>query len=275
MSVARWFASPEDWSLLRVRGEDSAKFLQSFCTNDVQRLSVSETCEALFTDVKARVIAYAWVVRRDNGFDVLLGSHRAPELAAHLDRYLIRERVTLEPTEAPLAVVVACGECDALAGLASAAIAGLGPDCVAFYGEPTDTGVLAATLGAKGFARLDAAAWHAERVRARQPLDHVDVDTRNLPQELDRDARAISFTKGCYLGQEPVARIDALGQVNWRMRVVQLASEVASGAELTRAGKTVARVTSCAAIEEGALALAYVRREHAASGTALDAATVL
>jgi folate-binding protein YgfZ len=273
MSNDRWCATPGGWSVLRVRGEDSGKFLQSFCTNDVQKLAPGETCEAFFTDVKARVLAYAWVARRVEGFDIVLGSPRAPELATHLDRYLICERVTLDPVESDV-VVVRC-EHSVPAAIDRVAIQGLGPGSWAYYGPAPAVAALIAALETSGFVRLDSPAWNAERVHARQPLDFLDVDTRNLPQELDRDALAISFTKGCYLGQEPVARIDALGHVNWRMRVVRLAGEVAPGAELTHHGKTVARVTSCAPVDEGAVALAYVRREHAAAGSALDGATVL
>ena len=74
----------------------------------------------------------------------------------------------------------------------------------------------------------------------------VDFDDRNFPQEVGRNEQAISFTKGCYLGQETVARIDALGHVNQRLAGVRFAGTNVpdAGNELTYAGKTAGQVTS-------------------------------
>ena len=66
------------------------------------------------------------------------------------------------------------------------------------------------------------------RIEAGTPLFKVDFDDSNLPQEVGRDAEAISFTKGCYLGQETVARIDALGHVNQRIVGVQFTGQRSS-----------------------------------------------
>jgi folate-binding protein YgfZ len=80
------------------------------------------------------------------------------------------------------------------------------------------------------------------------PRYGVDFTEENLPQEVGRDREAISFTKGCYLGQETVARIDALGHVNHRLVGVRFfGSEVpASGTELTRECRIVGSGTSAA-----------------------------
>jgi hypothetical protein len=95
-----------------------------------------------------------------------------------------------------------------------------------------------------------------------------------LPQEASIDARAISFKKGCYLGQETVARLDALGQV--QKRLVQLVFESVPNIELPYTieadGKEVGRLTSLAATEQGGVGLAMVRRGHFAVGTWLDLA---
>ena len=108
------------------------------------------------------------------------------------------------------------------------------------------------------------------RIALHVPLDGVDVDDRNLPQEVDRNTLAISFKKGCYLGQEPVARIDALGRVNWQLRCVRIEGPAPlPGVELTLGEKPVGRVTSIVATESGSLALAYVRREHSSAGSEL------
>lgn len=243
-----------DWSDLTAEGPDAGRFLHSFCTNDVLRLSVGDACEAFFTDVKARVVAYGWVFRADGElFRVILSSPRAEELRNHLDRYLIREKVTLSAA-APRGYALLLGDPRA------------GVPVVAFGAnarlEPLDA-IAAGPAGA-------AAAFEALRIARRVPLDRIDVDERNLPQEVDRNESAISFTKGCYLGQEPVARIDALGRVNWLLRTVAVdGPPPAAGAALLAGESPVGRVTSSVATARGALALAYMRREHAAMATRL------
>ena len=119
-------------------------------------------------------------------------------------------------------------------------------------------------------------AFAAARIEAGFPLFGVDFNEENLPQEVGRDVQAISFTKGCYLGQETVARIDALGHVNQRLVGVRFVGSdmPAGGLELTRDGRIVGSVTSAAFSPKFGLpiALAMVRRESNSPGTRLDSA---
>ncbi|MEN0110501.1 MAG: hypothetical protein AAF805_07225 [Planctomycetota bacterium] len=254
----------DDWSAVEAIGPDAAKFLNGFCTNDVAKLAEGESCEAMFTDVKARVIAHAWVARiGEERFVSLLSSDRAETLAAHLDRYLIRERVELTVLPStPWKLCRASGDAD-----------------VAVAIDAFGAGVVASPLAMTADAGGEPMAPDSfERIRIARgvPRDGVDVDERNLPQEVDRNDLAISFTKGCYLGQEPVARIDALGRVNWLLRGLRVAaSPPARDAEIVIDGKRVGRVTSSAPLEGDAtasVALAYVRREHAAEGGVAEVA---
>jgi folate-binding protein YgfZ len=123
-------------------------------------------------------------------------------------------------------------------------------------------------------------AFEIARIEAGIPFYGLDISDKNLPQEVNRDAQAISFTKGCYLGQETVARIDALGHVNRVLVGVRFAGTVPppTGTEVFPAdgqgseGKsTIGAVTSAAYSHRlGApLALAYVRRGHNQTGTQL------
>ena len=106
--------------------------------------------------------------------------------------------------------------------------------------------------------------WNALRIESGWPLFGVDFDGSNLPQEVARDAQAISFRKGCYLGQETIARIDALGHVNKRLATVKFAGDEPPppGAELTADGQPAGHVTSsCWSPKLGRpLALAMIRR---------------
>ena len=104
----------------------------------------------------------------------------------------------------------------------------------------------------------------------------MDITEKNLPQEVARDQLAIHFQKGCYLGQETVARIDALGHVNRLLVGVRFESSEtpAVGTELSRQGKAVGAVTSSAWSPRlnAAVALAYVRRNCHEPNTLLDSA---
>jgi folate-binding protein YgfZ len=119
--------------------------------------------------------------------------------------------------------------------------------------------------------------FHTARIEAGTPLFGIDFDDQNLPQEIGRDREAISFTKGCYLGQETVARIDALGHVNQQIVGIRFhGSDVPGvGTQLLRGGAVVGKVTSPAFSPKlnCAIALAMVRREVTADGTSLTCQT--
>ena len=115
------------------------------------------------------------------------------------------------------------------------------------------------------------------RIEAFTPDYGRDISADNLPQEVARDARAISFVKGCYIGQETVARLDARGHVNRTLVGVRFdgATVPEPGTELTgETGKVMGRVTSAAFSPTFAapLALAYLRRESNQPGTKLQSA---
>ena len=100
------------------------------------------------------------------------------------------------------------------------------------------------------------------------------MTAENLPQEVGRDSRAINFVKGCYLGQETVARIDALGHVNKHLKGLKLPPGAVAlvGAAIEAAGKSVGTITSGAVSPgwAGPVALGYLRTSHAAEGTEVE-----
>jgi folate-binding protein YgfZ len=121
------------------------------------------------------------------------------------------------------------------------------------------------------------AAVEAARIAAGAPLWGREITDTNLPQELNRDAKLISFTKGCYLGQETVARIDALGHVNRLLVGLRAAGKdvPAIWAELqSEDGKAIGAVTSATFSHRlgGAIALGYVRRALAVPGSVVQSA---
>lgn len=249
------YARVEGWSAIEAVGPDAGKFLQNLCTNDVLKLTDGGSCEAMFLDVKAHIHAYGWVSRAGaERYVVLLSSGHSDRLQTHLDRYLIREKVELQLVP-PGVWTIGRGVTSAL----TVRVEALGEGVVAALDAEATEGRL-----------MSHEEFEHSRIARRVPLDGVDVDDRNLPQEVDRNAQAISFNKGCYLGQEPVARIDALGRVNWLLRCVRVEGAAPlPGVELTSDEKPVGRITSSVATEGGSLALAYVRREHSGPGSEL------
>jgi hypothetical protein len=133
-----------------------------------------------------------------------------------------------------------------------------------------------AALVAAGAVECPAAALEAARIERGFPLFGQDISDKNLPQEVGRDASAISFVKGCYLGQETVARIDALGHVNKLLVGLRFAGEAVpqAGTELRSQNQAVGQVTSASYSPrcESPLALGYVRRGSHAVGTRLASA---
>jgi tRNA-modifying protein YgfZ len=219
---------------VRVEGPEAGDFLQRMVSNDVL---AGLSCEALLLTPKARVIAPLLVWRRGEDDFLLLTE---PELGATVLSHLIRMRLSskceIEAEQHTSTIVFGGGE-----GIP-----------VADYGVP---GVELLD------SALDAAAPDDElerlRILARTPRWGSEIDDSILPAEAGLDERAISFTKGCYPGQEPVARLRHRGHANRRLCVLEVGSGVRPGDEVSLDGKPVGRVTSTVP----GLALGYVRIE--------------
>jgi len=266
----------DGWSSISITGTDRQAFLNNFCTNDVKRLSLGESCEAFFTNVKGKTIGHGVIWCRERELVFFGAPFQGRVLAEHLDRYIIREDVQVRDTTTERTfLLVGSHALNAEWSLnsitwnlsgnngskivevssASGADSSLAPD------DPE-------TAAAKSKALA------AARIEAGVPLYGVDFDESNFPQEVGRDREAISFTKGCYLGQETVARIDALGHVNQRIVGVAFSGDEVPWPEmeLTYNAAKVGEVTSATfspAISRP-LAFAIVRREAHSVGTQLE-----
>jgi tRNA-modifying protein YgfZ len=232
-----------------VTGPEAASYLERMLSNEVEALDVGASCEALLLTPKARVIASMTVWRRGVGDFLLLTE---PELAEPLRRELLRSRFA-----AKAAIEVEKHESILVLGREAP------PGAVA----NREFGIPAYELvdeDAPDWAELDQDELERLRILARTPKFGRELDERVLPAEAGLDERAISFGKGCYPGQEPVARLHYRGHPNRTLRVLALDRELAKDTELHLDGKPVGRVTSTAPDpEHGFVALAYVRREVA------------
>jgi folate-binding protein YgfZ len=248
-------------------GPDAVKFVDSFTTAAVSKLEPGTGTEGFFADAKGWVLALATIFRTDDGVWIDAAADLPTPLHGHLDRYHIRERLELVDASTAHALLLVAGPAaaDVLGPLVGAAlparlldhaplqIAGIDVTAarVDWAGDVGfllrvavgDRDRLVSALRAAGIPEAGAAALEAVRIEEGRPSP-ADIVEKTLPQELGRDARAISFTKGCYLGQETVARIDALGHVNRRLAAVATAGPIERGAAVTCGGETIGAVTS-------------------------------
>jgi folate-binding protein YgfZ len=226
-------------SFVRVSGPDAFDFLQRMLSNDVS----GRSCEALLLTPKARIVAPTRVWRRDEDDFLLLTE---PELGEIVRTTLLRARFAakcnIELEEHSSNVVF--GETDGIP--------------TEDYGEPAFEVLdkdLQATISDDELELM--------RIKAGTPRWGRELDDRILPAEAGLDERAISFTKGCYPGQEPVARLHYRGHANRGLRVLEIDTQEppAYDAELRHEGKVIGRVTSAVRNGDGVIALGYVRRE--------------
>ena len=128
--------------------------------------------------------------------------------------------------------------------------------------DAADTERLTAALTARGAEPATEDDAEVTRVERGRPRFGVELDDSVIPQEAGLNDRAVSFTKGCYVGQETVARLFYRGKPNRHLRGLKLSAPVAPGAELKLGAKAVGRLGSCVeSPRHGTIGLAIVRRE--------------
>ncbi len=218
-------------SYVRVQGPDAVDYLNRMLSNDVPE---SGSADALLLTAKARVIAPLLVWRRGED-DVLLLTE--PELGevvqAQLTRMRFAAKCEIELEEHTSSIVF--GAVDGIPNRD--------------YGRPAVEVLDSAAEGDADLERL--------RIEAGTPRYGAEIDDRVLPAEAGLDERAVSFSKGCYPGQEPIARQHYRGKVNRRLRVLEVAGSPAAETPVVYEGKDVGRITSSV----DGLALGYVRVE--------------
>jgi folate-binding protein YgfZ len=227
-------------SYVAVTGPDAEDLLQRMVSNDVS----GDWCEALLLTPKARVVATLTVWRRGPDDFLLMTEPELGEVVrSQLLRMRFRSRCEIELEEHTS--TVALGEEEG--GIPNREY---GVPAVELVDDPREPTVTEDELDVL-------------RILARTPRFGREIDDRVLPAEAGLDETHVSFTKGCYPGQEPVARLHYRGHANRRLRVLGLYGELpASDAEVLHEGRPVGRVTSAARRPDGSVvALAYVRAE--------------
>ncbi|MBD0325933.1 MAG: aminomethyl transferase family protein, partial [Pyrinomonadaceae bacterium] len=258
---------------VRVSGAEAVQFLNGLVTNDVKALGLNEWMTAAFPNAQGRLLAFARVIHQDDGFLFDTEAATAERVFKTLERFTLAGDFRVAEMANELALL-------SLQGARASAILGatLGEEAgaversrvrVARWQEQPLSVIRATHTGEDGFD-LFVGAEHAAslfealreagahpvgfealetlRIEAGQPRHNVDMDESNVVLETGLD-EAISYTKGCYIGQEIIARIHWRGHVAKRLAGLSFedGSEVSTGAKVrTPDGKEIGRVTSSA-----------------------------
>lgn len=277
-------------SALELAGDDRQRFLNGLTTLDVKALVPGAGGYGFFTDGKGRILADVVVEAHADRLRLELPPGRATAIAEHLGKYIIADRVEVGPPLAGRVLLVAgpgaaawlaerlTGEVplelwahsECTLGETAVRIARRGNVGVEAWSLTADEGACAALLRDAGAVAAGYDALDVVRVEQGLPLWGIDYDAENLPQETGLED-AVSYTKGCYLGQEVVARIHYRGQVNRVPRGVLPSRAVAVGAQLEHDGRAAGRLTSLVDSPRlgRRLGLALLHRRAAEPGTRL------
>ncbi len=296
-------------TILDFDGKDSDQILHNLTTNDVKSLAMPQTNDAanvigsgretFITDVRGKTLGHVVAYRTSTGYRLIGAAGQSAAIAAHADKYTIREdavptirdddftaivvhRSLIEKRSSGLTARSESSDTvhrffdandGALKGVNVYETGWLG-DAFLLVLVPNDsTESWLANHVADGGSPEGEDAFHHARTLAGFPWYGIDFGDKHLPQEVDRDEATISFTKGCYLGQETVARLDALGQVQKKLvRWTVDHGDVAVGTELTDQGKVVGRLTSIAKTSDHVCqAIGIARRSHFDPGSTATA----
>jgi folate-binding protein YgfZ len=280
---------------IAVRGRDRARLLHNLTSNEVKKMTPGSGCYAFLLSVKGRIEAdlYLWCFAEHFLIDT------EPELREkamqHIRRYIIADQVELEDVTAQTAAI-------GVEGPGAAAVLGVvgAPICEEYthvaWGEHTVAGVtstgqpgfriycaaseaggIVERLEAAGAKRVSAETARVVRVENGKPRYGEDIRETSLAQETQQ-MHAVSFNKGCYLGQEIVERVRSQGHVNKKLVRLELegAEPVAPGTKLKAGDADAGEVTSAVFSPElgKVAAMGYVRTAFTTAGTVLRAGEV-
>ncbi|KLU01650.1 Folate-dependent protein for Fe/S cluster synthesis/repair in oxidative stress [Rhodopirellula islandica] len=301
-------------SVVDLVGADATAILHNLTTNDVKKLTSESPnrfgLETFITNVRGKCLGHVVAFATENGYrmigspgviataDSVSSMRQSQAIAEHADRYTIREDAAPVIRDEDLAawMVIDGNEEPAQTTPSPRMTTQDGIDSYrlpwvksgTLFLLPVETApehpsVIAERLGVESDSLVagDENDFHAHRLAAGFPWFGIDLTDAHLPQEADRETQTISFTKGCYLGQETVARLDALGQVQkklvrWKLSGLPAGTQPEADDKLRAQdaaadAKPVGRITSVGRINDQGegLAMGYARRSHFEAGSVL------
>ncbi len=272
---------------IAVGGSEAGEFLQGQLTNDVEALAAGDGCYAALLDRKGRVRADMRVLRLEDGSLLIDTEPEAgPTVLSHLSMYTIGRDATVAAAAAGELLLSLLGpQAESIIGaplgaehshreivIAGASCRVIATDLGADVLVPAAAGdAVAAALRDGGAEPIEVEAAEIARVESGRPRLGREIEPeRTMPQEAGINERAVSFTKGCYIGQETVARLHYKGKPNRHLRLLTSAERLPDRAGVSRDGRALGTVgTAVLSPARGPLALAILRRE-AEPGTEVE-----
>ena len=287
-------------TVIRFQGKARCRVLNNLCTQDLRTLTDGQALETFVTDVKGRTFGHGIAVAVDDEAFFVTVPDQGNKLVPHFDRYIIREDAVVSDVsndtqfwlfqdrtvaakafaisseDVPSSASARLLECDEQRVVLLQA-PWVGPDSILAL-------VPSGCIDEKRIQRLGSEwiqsdmvqrnAWELARIEAFWPWYGIDMDDRHLPQEVNRDGTSISFNKGCYLGQETIARLDMLGKVQKKLVKIHIDLDECLNTQtaIQADGKEVGTICSAAFDPKNCrcVALAYVKRSHFSSGQVLN-----
>ena len=249
-----------DRGVVRVTGEDAGKLLQGVITNDMDLLATQLALHAGLLTPQGKILFEFFVVKTDGGFLLETGRDKAADLAKRLSMYKLRAKAVIADASADFRVFAVWGTVPSSSGQAAGTVSFADP-------RHPDLGLrILAPQSATNSFDATPEAYHAHRIALGVPeggRDYVLGDT--FPHEADFDVlHGASFTKGCFVGQEVVSRMQNRGTVRKRVVPVTGAAPLAAGADVTTGAAVIGKIGSVA----GTQALALLRLDRVDEATA-------
>ncbi len=264
------YADRSERGKLRFMGPQRAWFLHQIMTQAFEDIAPGEARETAMITAHGRMLGYLEVVATD---DALL-AHFEPSLVATLPdeirRYVFATQVEIEDVSAGMGLVLVAGEgwehgVATVEGAVVHPTTSLGIPAAYLWVAAADVATTIAALADAGARAVSEEELEAVRIAHGVPRWGYEMDLKTFPQEAGIETRAVHFDKGCYVGQEAMAKIQFRGKVNRRLALIQSDRDLRRGAEVVVEGTNVGKVTSAA----GGRGLALVKHTVAPETTAL------
>lgn len=285
-----------------VSGADRGSYLQGLLTNDIAALTAGKGCYAAYLTAQGRMIADLWAYEIGDVLLLVMEGEVKDTVLAKLDQFIFSEDVQLGDVTGAFGQIAVVGPqaaaavAEAVPGLSAATLAAMGehenvrvlrdaaPVIVTriadagepgfeLYAERPVVATIVEVLQRSGSPPLDDATADAIRIEAGVPKFHRDMDETTIPLEAGIESRAISLTKGCYVGQEVIIRVLHRGHGRVAKRLVGLrvdGTDVPAAGAIVRSGeREIGHVTSATRSPalQRPIALGYVHRDFVEAGT--------
>ncbi len=250
--------------LVTVDGPDAATFLQGILSQDIEAMSPGEVARSFLLNPSGKLTALLWVLRGSDWVGLFADRGKGESVAETLTYYRIRVKAEVSTDSRPVWSMVG-PESEVTMGIDGGWVERDGSILAAAPLPGLGRVIVAGDVRVGGQPMAGSVAMAAVRVESGEPVMGVDVDEKTIPQETGLVPEAVSFTKGCYLGQELVARIDSRGHVNRQLRGIVMTRNVLppDGAEVwldDRMCGTLTSVTESLGVM-APIALCLLRRE--------------